>query len=110
MEKINKINISLTKLIKKNREETQANKIGDEKEVTRDTTEIQRIIRDYYDQYAVFSISSWFRLGRLFFSKNFSISFRLSIFWGRGARIYNGEKGVSSKSSAGKTGWLHVKE
>ena len=26
------------------------------------------------------------------------------------AKIYNGEKTVSSKSSAGKTGWLHVKE
>ena len=32
------------------RESTQINKIKNEKQVTADTTEIQRIIRDYYKQ------------------------------------------------------------
>ena len=47
-EKINKIDKPLARLIKKKRERTQINKIRNEKgEVTTDTTEIQRIIRDY---------------------------------------------------------------
>ena len=47
-EKINKIDNPLVRLIKKKRERAQINKIRDEKvEVTTDTTEIQRIIRDY---------------------------------------------------------------
>ena len=46
-EKINKIDKSLARLIKKKRERTQINKIRNEKgEVTTDTTEIQRIMRD----------------------------------------------------------------
>ena len=49
-EKINKIDKPLTRLIKKKRERAQINKIRNEKEVTTDTTEIQRIIRDYYEQ------------------------------------------------------------
>ena len=50
-EKNNKIDKSLARLIKKNRERTQINKIRNEKgEVTKDITEIQRIIRDYYMQ------------------------------------------------------------
>ena len=50
-EKINKIDKSLARLIKKKRERTQINKIRNEKgEVTRDTTEIQTIIKDYYKQ------------------------------------------------------------
>ena len=41
----------LARLIKKKRERTQINKIRNEKgEVTMDTIEIQRIIRDYYKQ------------------------------------------------------------
>ena len=47
-EKINKIDKTLARLIKKKR--TQINKIRSEKEVTTDVTEIQRIIRDYYKQ------------------------------------------------------------
>ena len=47
-EKINKIDKSLARLIKKKREKTQINRIRNEKEVTIDTTEIQRIMRDYY--------------------------------------------------------------
>ena len=49
-EKINKIDKPLARLIKQKRERTQINKIRNEKEVTTHTTEIQRIIRDYYMQ------------------------------------------------------------
>ena len=49
-EKINKIEKSLSRLIKKKIERTQINKIRNEKEVTMYITEIQRIIRDYYKQ------------------------------------------------------------
>ena len=47
-EKINKTDKPLARLIKKKREKTQINKIRNEKvEVTTDSAEIQRIIRDY---------------------------------------------------------------
>ena len=49
-EKINKIDKPLARLIKKNREKTQINRIRNEKEVTTDTAEIQTIMRDYYKQ------------------------------------------------------------
>ena len=50
-EKINKIDKPLARLIKKKREKTQINIIRHEKgEVTTDTAEIQRIMRDYYKQ------------------------------------------------------------
>ena len=50
-EKINKIDKPLARLIKKKREKNQINKIRNEKgEVTTDHAEIQRIIRDYYEQ------------------------------------------------------------
>ena len=49
-EKINK-DKPLARLIKKKREKTQINRIKNEKgEVTTDTVEIQRIMRDYYKQ------------------------------------------------------------
>ena len=49
--KINKIDKSLARLIKKQREKNQINKIRNENgEITTDNTEIQRIIRDYYQQ------------------------------------------------------------
>ena len=48
-EKINKIDKPLARLIKKSKEKTQINRIRNEKEeVTTDTAEIQRIMRDYY--------------------------------------------------------------
>ena len=50
-EKINKIDKPLARLIKEKREKNQINKIRNEKgEVTTDSAEIQRIIRDYYEQ------------------------------------------------------------
>ena len=46
-----KINKPLATLIKKQREKNQINKIRNENgEITTDSTEIQRIIRDYYQQ------------------------------------------------------------
>ena len=50
-EKINKIDKPLARLIKEKREKNQLNKIRNEKgEVTTDNAEIQKIIRDYYEQ------------------------------------------------------------
>ena len=51
LEKINKTDKPLARLIKKEREKNQINKIRNENgEITTDNTEIQRIIRDYYQQ------------------------------------------------------------
>ena len=51
LEKMNKVDMPLARLIKKEREKNQINKIRNENgEVTTDNTEIQRIIRDYYEQ------------------------------------------------------------
>ena len=48
-EKINKIDKPLSRFIKEKRERTQINKIRIEREeITTDTTEIQRIVRNYY--------------------------------------------------------------
>ena len=50
-EKIKKIDKPLARLMKKKREKTQINRIRNEEgEVTIDTAEIQRIMRDYYKQ------------------------------------------------------------
>ena len=50
-EKINKIDKPLSRLIKKKREMTQINTIRNERrETTTDTTEIQRIVRNYYKE------------------------------------------------------------
>ena len=50
-EKINKIDIPLARLIKKQREQNQINKIRNESgEITTDNNERQRIIREYYQQ------------------------------------------------------------
>ena len=51
LEKINKIDKLLARVIKKKRGKTQINRIRNEnREVTTDTAEIQRIMRDYYKQ------------------------------------------------------------
>ena len=50
-DEVNKIDKPLAGLIKKKREKTQINRIRNENgEVTTDTAEIQRIMRDYYKQ------------------------------------------------------------
>ena len=50
-ERINKINKPLARLSKTKREKNQINKVVNEKgEVTTDNTEIQRIMRDDYEQ------------------------------------------------------------
>jgi len=51
IERINKIDKPLARLIKKKREQNQISKIRNENgKITTDNTEIQRIIRDYYQQ------------------------------------------------------------
>jgi len=49
-EEINKTDKCLAKFIKKKREKTQINKLRNEKDVTINTTEIQKILSDYYQQ------------------------------------------------------------
>ena len=50
-EKINKIDKSLARLTKKKRERAQINKIRNERgEITMDTTELQRIKTEFYEQ------------------------------------------------------------
>ena len=59
-EEINKIDKPLATLIWKKREKTQNNKIRSEKgEVTADTAEIQRIMRDYYKQLYDNKMDTW---------------------------------------------------
>ena len=51
MDNLDEIDKPLARLIKKQREKNQINKIRNENgEITTDNTEIQRIIRDYYHQ------------------------------------------------------------
>ena len=50
-EKMNKINKPLSRLIKKKSERTQINTIRNEREeIIADTTDIQRIVRNYYEE------------------------------------------------------------
>ena len=50
-EKVKKIHKLLSRLIKKKRERTQRNTIRNERgDITTDTTEIQRIVRNYYEE------------------------------------------------------------
>ena len=59
-EKINKIDKPLARLIKKKREKNQINKIRNENgKITKDNTEIQRLIRDYYPQLMPIKWTTW---------------------------------------------------
>ena len=59
-EKINKINKPLARLIMKQREKNQINKIRNKNvDITTDNTEIQRIIRDYYQQLYANEMTTW---------------------------------------------------
>ena len=50
----------LARLIKKKKERTQINKIrNEERNATTDSTEIQRIIRDYYEQLDANKTDNW---------------------------------------------------
>ena len=64
-EKINKIDKPLARLIKKKREKNQINKIGNETgEITTDNTEVQRIIKDYYEElFYVNKMDNWEEMG-----------------------------------------------
>ena len=71
-EKINKIDKPLASLIKEKREKNQINKIKNENgEITADNTEIQRIIRDYYQQPYANKMDNLEEMGKLLEKYNF---------------------------------------
>ena len=71
-EKVNKIDKTLARLIKKKREKTQISRNRNEKgEVTTDTAEIQRIMRDYYEQLYVNKIDNLEEMDKFLEKHNF---------------------------------------
>ena len=72
LQKINKIDKPLARLIKKWREKNQINKIKNENgEITTDNTEIQRIIRDDYQQLYANKMANLEELGKFLEKYNF---------------------------------------
>ena len=72
-ERINKIDKPLASLIKKQREKNQINKIRNEVgEITTDNTEIQRIIRDHYQQLYAQRMDNLEEMGKFLEKYNFS--------------------------------------
>ena len=64
-EKINKTDKPLARLIKKKREKNQINKMRNKKgEVPTDNAQIQRIVRDYYEQLYCNKIDNLEEMGR----------------------------------------------
>ena len=60
MRRLKKPDKPLARFIKKKRERMEINKIRNEKgEITTDTSEIQRIIRDYYTNYMTIKWTTW---------------------------------------------------
>ena len=71
-EKINKIDKPLARFIKKQRQKNQVNKIRNENgEITTDNTEIQRIIRDYYQQLYANKMDNWEEMDKFLEKYNF---------------------------------------
>ena len=121
-EKINKIDKPLARLIQKKTEKTQINRIRNEKEVTADTAEIQRIMRDYYKQLYAKKMDNREEMDKFLEKHNLprlnqeeteninrpitSTEIETVI---KNLPTYNGEKTASSISGAGKTGQVHVK-
>ena len=72
LEKINKTDKPLARLIKEKREKNQLNKLINEKgEVTTANAEIQRIIGDYYEQFYVNKMDNLEEMYR--FSEKFNL-------------------------------------
>ena len=71
-ERINKIDKPLARLIKKQREKNQINKIRNENgEITTDNTEIQRIIKDYFQQLYANKMDNVEEMGKFLEKYNF---------------------------------------